>query len=446
MVKVSVLMPAYNAEKYIGEAIESILNQTFKDFEFIIVDDCSVDSTWSIVKKYASTDQRIRAYKNEKNLGVVGTRNKLISLSLSSYVAWQDADDVSLPRRIEKELSFLEENEGFGVVGGFLEIFNGAGFIGIRDYPESDDKIRKMFFKCSPVSQPVAMIKKECFEKVGNFNPKYSSGAEDLDIFFRIGQFYKIANIQEVLLKYREDYNSTTFRNLKRLELNTLKIRFEYFKGYGPSFSDLLYNFFHLLSLCLPISSKKKLKLFSYFRNKNPLSFEKYYSHEKMLDIGCGRNKTVGATGLDIVNLPGVDVVHDLNIYPYPFPDNHFDAIHANMVLEHLDDFVGAMKEMHRLLDSHGILYVKVPYFSSLSAFIDPTHKNFFTEKTFLYFTDGHNLSYYTDIRFEIMFLELRNNSSSFLEKCRNIIPFKKYLKFFFLNMYDSIFVVLRKK
>ena len=99
-------MPAYNAEKYISEAIKSILNQTFKDFEFIIIDDGSIDRTWKIIQKYAKKDDRVIALKNEKNLGIAVNRNKLVSMARGKYIIWQDSDDISLPYRIEKQYNF----------------------------------------------------------------------------------------------------------------------------------------------------------------------------------------------------------------------------------------------------------------------------------------------------------------------------------------------------
>lgn len=106
--KVSVLMPNYNCEKYLPEGIESILNQSFRDFEFIIVDDGSSDRSWEIIQEYAAQDERIIAVKNEENLGISGNRNKLLSLAKGKYIVWQDSDDISLPYRIEKQHEYMQ--------------------------------------------------------------------------------------------------------------------------------------------------------------------------------------------------------------------------------------------------------------------------------------------------------------------------------------------------
>jgi len=104
--KISVLMPAYNTENYIIEAIESILNQTFKDFEFIIVDDCSTDSTLSILKEYERKDSRIIVLKNSKNLWIAWNRNKLKKIAKWKYIIWQDSDDISIIDRLKNQYDY----------------------------------------------------------------------------------------------------------------------------------------------------------------------------------------------------------------------------------------------------------------------------------------------------------------------------------------------------
>ena len=121
MPKVSVVMPAYNAEKYIGEAIESILNQTFRNFEFIIINDGSVDRTKEIIQEY--DDPRIVLLENDKNSGIVVTLNKGVDAATGEYIARMDADDIALSNRIEQQVMFLNTHRNIGVVGSALQIF-----------------------------------------------------------------------------------------------------------------------------------------------------------------------------------------------------------------------------------------------------------------------------------------------------------------------------------
>jgi len=127
----------------------------------------------------------------------------------------------------------------------------------------------------------------------------------------------------------------------------------------------------------------------------------------KILDIGCGPNKHPGAIGMDKVALPGVDVVHDLERIPWPFPDDEFDVVHASHVLEHLKDLLPVMDEIHRVMKPAGRLIVRVPYYRHETAFRDPTHYRFFTEQSFDYFApDGesrYGLNYYSKRRFRVV-------------------------------------------
>ena len=267
-IKVSVLTPVYNTEKYVRQAIESILNQTFKDFEYIIVDDCSTDRTWEIVQEYAKRDSRIKLYRNEKNLYIAANRNVCLSKANGKYIVWQDADDISMPQRIEKQFKFMEEHPEVGIVGGYLQFFNdNSDKTTIRKYATDDKMLRKKIFRFSPVGQPGAMVRKKCLDEVGAYDPE-TPPAEDLDMSFRIGKNYKFANIPEVVVKYREFDNNATFTRLKTIELRTIEIRKKYAKGgsYKMSLSDKLYNFLQHISIYL-IPPKLKIKIFNLMRN-----------------------------------------------------------------------------------------------------------------------------------------------------------------------------------
>lgn len=266
--QVSVIMPAYNVEKYIVEAIESILEQSFKDFEFIIIDDCSTDSTWEIIQRYAKQDDRISAVKNEQNLGIAGNRNKGLSLAHGKYIVWQDSDDISLPQRIEKQYLFMESHSEVGIIGGFLQFFSDDGHSsGIRKYCENDMDLRKKIFRYSPVAQPASMIRKQCLDEIGEYNLKYPP-AEDIDMSFRIGMKYKFANLQEIVLKYREHPNSATFTRLKKIELSTMEIRKKYSNGagYRMTLLDIVYNILQFISIFI-IPPRVKIWLFDKIRN-----------------------------------------------------------------------------------------------------------------------------------------------------------------------------------
>ncbi|MFZ2664320.1 MAG: glycosyltransferase family 2 protein [Patescibacteria group bacterium] len=263
---VSVIMPAYNAEKYISEAVESILNQTYINFEFIILDDGSTDNTWKIISSYAAKDKRIVLVKNDSNLGIVAGRNKGLEVSQGKYIVWADSDDISLPTRIEKQVDFMENNLDVGICGAYIQSFVDGVDKDVRKYSTNDESLRRNIFKYSPVAQPVSIIRKECFKEVGLYNPDYRV-SQDLDMSFRIGTKYRFANIPEVLLKYRVHPKSATYSNINKQIVNTLKIRRTYSRSgmYNMTLLDKVAYFLTWLMQFLPVNIV--LCMFKFFRS-----------------------------------------------------------------------------------------------------------------------------------------------------------------------------------
>ena len=225
-------MPNYNCEKYIGEAIESILNQSYKNFEFIIIDDCSTDNSWDIIKKYSKKYKRLKIFRNEKNLKITKTRNKLFDLmnKKSKYFAIMDSDDISHKDRLKIQVDFLEreENKEVGVVGSnIFFIDENSKQIGFRKYKEKITK-KDILIK-SPVAQPSCMGRCEILKKVGRYDEKYKV-AEDYDLWFRVFEKFKIENLEKNLLKYRISKNQSKNRELKTTIINSIFIKLKYMK------------------------------------------------------------------------------------------------------------------------------------------------------------------------------------------------------------------------
>lgn len=265
---ISVVMPAYNAEKFIGEAIESILNQTFKDFELVILNDASTDGTLDVINLYARRDSRTKVITNHQNLYIAGNRNKGIGLSQGKYIVWQDADDIAYKTRLEELFTFMESHPEVGICGSYLDIFDETGNTHIREYKIDDKELRSSIFRYSPVAQPSAIIRKECFDKVGLYNLDMPP-AEDLEMSFRIGEHYKFGNIPKPLIKYRTHTSSATFKRLKTIEENTLKTRnqFRNSSAYNYTLSDSIYNTLQRLSFYL-MPYKFRIYLFNFLRQK----------------------------------------------------------------------------------------------------------------------------------------------------------------------------------
>ncbi|HCL5277183.1 TPA: glycosyltransferase family 2 protein [Salmonella enterica] len=204
---ISVLLPAYNCEKYIGEAIDSILNQSFSDFELIIINDCSTDNTDDVIKKFLY-DKRIRYYINSENLQLVKTLNKGLELCRGKYIARMDADDIAFPSRLMQQIIFLESNNDYVLIGTEYVTF-GAKSRYIR-LPHSDVDCRSAMLTCSPFCHPSTMFRREIIDK---YNLKYDTNymhAEDYKFFSELAKRGKVANIGSVLLKYRVHDNQIT--------------------------------------------------------------------------------------------------------------------------------------------------------------------------------------------------------------------------------------------
>lgn len=264
---VSVVLPAYRAAATIGPAIESILTQTYDHFELIIIDDCSPDKTWDLIETYSKKDRRIRAYRNEHNLGIGGNRARGIELAKGDFICWQDSDDISLPRRIELQVACLVANPNVGVVGGYIELFGEGMRPSIRKYAPDDQSLRKSVFRYNPVAQPASMFRKACYETLGTYDESYKV-SEDLEMLLRVGTKYEFANVQEVVLKYRQDDNSLTRANLRAMELTAIRLRLKYSRtaAYHPSAVDYIYNILQLISVFI-VPPKLKIALFNKFRN-----------------------------------------------------------------------------------------------------------------------------------------------------------------------------------
>lgn len=266
--RVSVLMPAYNVQQYIGEAIESILNQTYSNIELIVVNDASTDNTWDVVREYAKNDKRMVIHRNKKNLKLSKTLNKCIMLATGEYLARMDADDISLPQRIGSQVAFLEIHHDVGVVGATIEIIDHQGNpIGKREYHTSDQEIRAHIFKYSPFAHPVIMMRKYTLITAGLYNDYYNP-AEDYELYFRMGAISKFGNLKETGLKYRVVAKSMTTGSMQRMELKTIEIRKEFSKNshYRFTYIDNIYNILHLVSIYL-LPAKVRLYIFNLLRN-----------------------------------------------------------------------------------------------------------------------------------------------------------------------------------
>ncbi len=203
MPMVSVVMSVYNEEEHVSQAMESILNQTLNDFEFIIVNDGSVDRTYEIIKRYVEKDKRIKVINHEKREGQAKSLNDGIKIAKGRYIARMDADDISLPERLEKQVKFMGYHPEVGVLGTYYkEIDNSGKILPRKQNPSTWEQIKKALFYYNPVCHPSVMMRKELILEVGGYDEKFSIG-QDYDLFSRLVSKTKIENLPEFLIIHR---------------------------------------------------------------------------------------------------------------------------------------------------------------------------------------------------------------------------------------------------
>mgnify|MGYP001566738074 FL=1 len=221
--RLTVIMPAYNAEKFLEESISSILNQSFPDFELLIGDDGSTDRTLEIIRSLS--DKRIIVIRNEKNLGIPYTLNRLIKASRGEYIARQDSDDISLPKRLEKHVAFLDKSPGIGLCGTQITWF-GSKRKRIR-VPLQDKDIKASMLVFNPICQPTIMFRKSCLTE---YYDQTLEVAEDYALCYELSKETKLANLSDVLLKYRWHENSISRTKENLMDETVKSIRATIFK------------------------------------------------------------------------------------------------------------------------------------------------------------------------------------------------------------------------
>ena len=201
---ISVLMPVYNSEKFLSFAIKSILEQTYKNFEFIIIDDGSTDSSSSIINEFVLRDNRIKFIQNNKNFGISLSLNKGLEISRGIYVARMDADDISIKERFEIQIEAFEKYPNFGIIGSSANYINSNGKnLGYFPVPLSNIEIKWYSLFRSPFIHPSIMMKKEILDKNSMTYRDIFLYTEDYDLWSRLIPLTNAMNLKKPLLHYR---------------------------------------------------------------------------------------------------------------------------------------------------------------------------------------------------------------------------------------------------
>ena len=261
MTAISVIMGVYNSNQgsMLEESIQSILTQTFKDFEFIICDDGSTDGTWSKLMELKSVDKRLKVIRNEKNQGLAATLNHCLQNVNAQYIARMDADDISLPNRFEKQFEFLNTHQDYAFVGSSVILFDEKGDWGFRKNPEKPEKKHLLFD--SPFTHPSIMIRTDILKKVGGYRVgEETRRCEDYDLFMRLyAKGYKGYNLQEPVIKFRENKDAYSRRKYK-FRIDEAKVRYNGFRQLGLMPKGIPYIIKPLIVGLIPQTVLSKLR------------------------------------------------------------------------------------------------------------------------------------------------------------------------------------------
>ena len=220
---ISVIMPAHNSEAYIAEAVQSILEQTWQNFELIIINDGSTDYTLQVVESF--TDSRIRVISLAKNGGISAALNTGITQARGHYIARLDSDDISDKHRLQKQKYFLDQHPEVGVIGCYIKVFD-HNSERIHYYPLDSLILKKSLPYVSPFAHPAVMIRKSCLPPQP-YNSRFNL-AEDLDLWFRLSTDTEFATLPECLIRLRRHSSSSTQKNLKSTFMTATKVRWRY--------------------------------------------------------------------------------------------------------------------------------------------------------------------------------------------------------------------------
>lgn len=221
---VSVVMSVFNGQAYLSEAIESILAQSLREFEFLIIDDGSTDRTGEIVAEYAKHDARIRLIRQQNN-GRATSLNAGIALARSNYIARMDADDIALPHRLQQQVEFMDHNSDVGLLGGAYELINAKGeTLSLIRPPLADPDIRSLVLQYNPMCHPTVLMRKQVALAAGGYR-RALLDADDYDLWVRMSERTLLANLKEPVLRYRLHSEQVSIQNMRHQALCALAVR-----------------------------------------------------------------------------------------------------------------------------------------------------------------------------------------------------------------------------
>ncbi len=221
---VSVIMPVYNAELYLVDAIESILNQTVENFEFLMIDDCSTDDSWHIMRAYQKRYKCIRLYRNTRRKGLALSLNILLPKTRGNFIARMDADDIALPNRFLHQLRYLKKHPRVVACGGHEYVIDGDGeVIGEKRFPTDSQACREWIMNYMVIQPPLLMARGTIMRALTYDNSIF--GNDDISMHFKLLKRGDFGNVDKIIFKYRKRGDSLTHINPKKVYFLALRVR-----------------------------------------------------------------------------------------------------------------------------------------------------------------------------------------------------------------------------
>jgi len=258
--ELGVIMAVHNNATTLKKAINSILNQTFKDFQFIIVNDASTDESSTILTQAALDDKRIKIITNQNRLGLTRSLNKGLKKTKAKYIARMDADDIALPKRLEKQLAFMASHPRVALLGTAAYLIDEQGKrVGLKRHPSDYQHIYQAVLRYCPFIHPTWMLRRSALIEVGDYNENFSF-AQDYEFILRLLARHQAANLPQPLLKYRVNSpKAISLKNLKHQERLALKARFLALTRYGYPLTESWKLIKPILSYLIPVFLKKPI-------------------------------------------------------------------------------------------------------------------------------------------------------------------------------------------
>ena len=247
--RVTVAVPVYNGEKYLAETIASVLVQTFRDFELLLVDDSSTDRTLEAIREF--DDPRIRLLRNEANMGISRSRNRATQEARGEYVCYLDSDDLCTPDRLEVQVRFMDSHPGISLCGSFAGEIDADGKVisgRLRAYPTEPEQVAGRLWSGYTILNPTIILRRRDFIENDIWqNPDFKVGG-DYEFYVRAARKLKLANIPQVLLYYRQHAKQASIAYDLQLTRGLLAIQLESFRGFFPDWPEAAFDIQRRLS------------------------------------------------------------------------------------------------------------------------------------------------------------------------------------------------------